>query len=202
MLLSIFIVNVDFNQEITYLLDIHLHLPGISKCCNNPRHANCDSKGAQMSVCAKGGYRIQTHDALNLEIQSMLSIAGICSTRDERGIFQTNWLDCNKRGDLTFLNVSQSTAKQDGKKQTNPPFVPDNSDRRISGLLLDTTVVHPLLRPNAKHKLTLNEAKQNLHAADKACARNKNKYDVICAQYGLNFLPIIFESTGKMHPLL
>ena len=28
-----------------------------------------------MSVCAKGGgYRIQTHDALNLEIQSMLSV--------------------------------------------------------------------------------------------------------------------------------
>ena len=51
-------------------LDTHLHLPGISKCCNNPKHAYCDSKGTQMSVCAKGGYRIQTHDALNLEIQS------------------------------------------------------------------------------------------------------------------------------------
>ena len=58
-------------------LDIHLHIPCISKCCNNPKHANCDSKGTQMSVCAKGGYRIQTHDALNLEIQSMLSVAGI-----------------------------------------------------------------------------------------------------------------------------
>ena len=56
-------------------LDIHLHLPGISKCCYNPKHANCDSKGTQMSVCAKGGYRIQTHDALNMEIQSMLSAA-------------------------------------------------------------------------------------------------------------------------------
>ena len=84
-------------------LDIHLHIPGISKCCNNHKHANCDSKGTQMSVCTKGGYRIQTHDALNLEIQSMLSLTGICPTREERGIFQTNTFDCNKRGKLTVL---------------------------------------------------------------------------------------------------
>ena len=120
-----------------------------------------------MSVCAKGGYRIQTHDALNLEIQSMLSVAGICSTREKRGIFQTNSLDCNKRGDLTVLNLSQSTAKQDGKKPTTLPFVSDNPDGRISELLLDTTVVHPLPGPHSKHKLTLIEAKQNLRAADK-----------------------------------
>ena len=142
-------------------------------------------------------YRIQIHDALNLEIQSMLSVAGICSTREERGIFQTNSLDCNNRGDLTVLNLSQSTAKQNGKKSTTPPFVPDNPDGRISELLLDTTVVHPLAGPNSKHKLSLIEAKQNLRAADKACERKKKKYDVICAQNGLKFLPIIFESTGK-----
>ena len=76
-----------------------------------------------MYVCAKGGYRIQTHDALNLEIQSMLSVAGICSTREERGICQTNSLDCNKRGDLTVLNLFQSTAKQDGKKPTTLPLL-------------------------------------------------------------------------------
>ena len=78
-------------------------------------------------MCAsKGGYRIKTHDALNLEIQSILSVAGICSTREERGIFHTNTFDCNKRGDLTVLNLSQSTVKQDGKKLTTLPFVPDN----------------------------------------------------------------------------
>ena len=58
-----------------------------------------------------------------------------------RGIFQNNSLDCNKRGDLTALNLLQSTAKQYGKKPTTIPFVPDNSDERISELLLDTTVV-------------------------------------------------------------
>ena len=73
---------------------------------------------------------------------------------------------------------------------------------RISELLLDTNVIHPLPGPNSKHKLALIEAKQNLRTADKACARKKKKYDVICAQHGLKFLPIIFESTGKMHPLL
>ena len=50
-----------------------------------------------MSLCAKGGYRIQTHDALKLEIQSILSVAGICSTREGRGILQTNTFDRNKR---------------------------------------------------------------------------------------------------------
>ena len=124
---------------------------------------------------------IATHDALNLEIQSILTVAGICSTREERGIFQTNTFDCNKRGDLTVLNLSQSTVKQDGKKPTTLPFVPDNPDARISELLLDTTVVHPLPGPNSKHKLSLIEAKQNLRAADKACTRKKKKYDVICA---------------------
>ena len=130
-----------------------------------------------MTVCAKGGYRIQTHDALNLEIQSMLS-AQRCwhmfYKRRTRGrIFQAKSLDCNKRGDLTVLNLSQSTVKQDGKKPTTLPFVPDNPDGRISELLLDTTVVHPLPGPNSKHKLSLIEAKQNLRAADKACARKK-----------------------------
>ena len=48
-------------RRLLYLV-IHLHIPGISKCYNNPKHANCDSKGTQMSVCAKGGYCIQTHD--------------------------------------------------------------------------------------------------------------------------------------------
>ena len=65
-------------------------------------------------------------------------------------------------------------------------------------------MLHPLPGPNAKHKLTLSEAKQNLRAADGACVKKKKKkkYDNICAQNGLKFLPIIFESTGKMHPLL
>ena len=126
----------------------------------------------------------------------MLSVAGICSTREERGIFRTNSLDCNKRGDLNVLNLSQSTVKQNGKKPTTLPFVPDNPDGRISELLLDTTVVHPLSGPNCEHKLSLIEAKQNLRA------EKKKKYDVVCAQNGLKFLPIIFESTGSMHPLL
>ena len=90
----------------------------------------------------------------------MLSVAGICSTREERGIFQTNTFNCNKRGDLNVLNLSQSTVKQDGKKPTTLPFVPDDPDGRISELLLDTTVVHPLPGPNAKHKLTLIEEKK------------------------------------------
>ena len=114
-----------------------------------------------------------------------------------RGIFQTNSLDCNKRGDLTVLNLSQSTARQDGKKPTTLPFVDDNPDGRISELLSDTTVVHPLPGPDFKHKLTLIEAKQNLRAADKACARKKKKYDVICAQNGLKFLPIILDPLAK-----
>ena len=43
-------------------------------------------------------------------------------------------------GDLTVLNLSQPTAKQDDKKPTTLPFVPDNPDGRISELLLlDTT---------------------------------------------------------------
>ena len=57
------------------------------------------------------------------------------------------------------------------------PFVPDNSDGRISELLFDTTVVHPLPGPNCKHKPFLIEAKQNLRAAVKACTRKKKKYD-------------------------
>ena len=64
-------------------------------------------------------------------------------------------------------------------------------------------MVHPLPGPNAKHYLSLSEAEQNFRAADRACVRRKKKkYDAICAQNGLKFLPIIFESAGKMHPVL
>ena len=61
-----------------------------------------------------------------------------------------------------------------------------NSNGKISELLLDTTAVHPLPGFNAKHKLTLNETKQKLRAADsdRACIRKKKTYDDddICAQ--------------------
>ena len=99
--------------------------------------------------------------------------------------------DCNKRGDLNFLNLLHSSAEQDGKKQTTLPFVPDNPDARISELLLDTTVVHPLPGPNAKHKLTLNEAKQNLRAADKACKA--------CARKKTNTMPYAHRTVSSSY---
>jgi hypothetical protein len=101
-------------------MDLPYHIPGITKCCKNEKHFPCDSKGIQMSFCKLGGYQKVTHDSLNIEIQSLLSVAGISSKREERDSFRLHDPNNGLKGDLTIFNFPQSSSK--GK--VNIPICP------------------------------------------------------------------------------
>ena len=149
-----------------------------------------------MSFCNLGGHQKVTRDSLNIEIQSLLSVAGISSKREERDSFRLHDPNNGLKGDLTIFNFPQSSSK--GK--ANIPICPDAPDGRISQLIVDTSIVSSVRGPNVT-PLLQSEALCEFRAANRAYNSKCTKYNEICSLNGLKFLPIIFESTGKFHPV-
>jgi hypothetical protein len=185
------------NDEILVLfrrllyMDNHLHVNGITKCCANPKHTKCDPQGTQMYVCNKDGFKTLTHNVLNSTIQNFLSVAGI-NSRNEVQAFTDN----DKRLDFIAYNFPYST----NSGRLKLPIQPDAADGRISKLATDISIVHPFPGPNSeKNTISFTDAKLNMRAANIASIKKKRKYEDICEQNGFKFLPLIFESTGKMH---
>ena len=100
------------------------------------------------------------------------------------------------KGDLTIFNFPQSSSK--GK--VSIPVCPDAPDGRISQLVIDTSIVSSLRGPNVT-PLLKSEALCELRTANRAYNLKFAKYSEICPLNGLKFLPIIFDSTGKFHPV-
>ena len=171
-------------------MDCHLHISGVTKCCEHPKHKNCDPQGTQMFVCKKGGAQIDVHDNLNHVIQTCLSVAGFNSRREDR-IYDNS----DKKPDITIRNFPQST----DRGRICIPLSSDAPDGRVDKLAIDTSIVHPLPGPNAASQLSLGEADRPLRAAATQYSAKNNKYRYISEQIGYKFLPIIFESSGKMH---
>ena len=84
--------------------DCHLHISGVTKCCEHPRRKNCDPQGTQVSVCRGGGAQINVHDNPSHVVQTRLSVAGFSSKREERVRD-----DSDTRPDPTIRNFPQST---------------------------------------------------------------------------------------------
>ena len=81
-----YIYNIYIYIDTYTYLPVHLHIPGVSKCCSNPKHTStCDPHGNQIFVCGKGGYQVSTHSTVSLETQSMLSTAGVSTKREDFG---------------------------------------------------------------------------------------------------------------------
>jgi hypothetical protein len=177
-------------------LEMHLNIPGITKCCEDPKHKICDPFGTQMTSCKKNGHKIMIHDNFNVELRSLLSVSGINTTLEEKGVYQTAAPDCNMRPDLICRNMPQST----NGGRVSLPFEADAPDGRISQLVTDTSIVHPLPGPNAVIQLSLENALKPGRAAKLAFSGKISKHGDICHQNGLKFLPIIIETSGKMHP--
>ena len=66
-------------------------------------------------------------------------------------------------------------------------------------MILDISVTHPV--PIISNRtLSRNEALQPCRAANQCFNRKEAKYREISTANNLEFLPIIFETTGKTHP--
>ena len=148
-----------------------------------------------MSFCKLGGYQKVTHDSLNIEIQSLLSVAGISSKREEKDSFRLHDPSSGLKGDLTIFNFPQSASK--GK--ISVPVCPGAPDGRVSQLTTDTSTASSTRGPSAT-PLLKSEATCELRAASRAYNSKCAKYSEVCSLIGLKFLPATFESSGKLHP--
>jgi hypothetical protein len=143
-----------------------------------------------VSGCPCFGKRTQLHDALSYAANEMAKYCGFRTKREELHCFREADPECGKKPDVSIFN---------------PPIL-DNllgiGDGRIRKLVLDFQVTDPLpgsasgvFKPMSQYL-----AEKANHMADMAFATKNRKYLNIATENGLSFLPIIFESTGRIHP--
>ena len=153
------------------------HIVG-SKCSCKSRPV-LDELGHHLATaCAKGGYRNATHTALEYTCKDLLNCAGIMTRREEVGCFRGANENNNQRPDLSIYNMPQN-------------------DKKVVADIMVTCPV-PVRFTTA---LSVNQAKKAGRAAEKAHRFKNNKYTGIANANDLEFQALIFESTGRLHPM-
>jgi hypothetical protein len=127
--------------------------------------------------------RLCTHknyDAIKYVIKNLCNYSGFVTRIEEIRCFQEAVPNSNLRPDISIYNY---------------PVQPNSRKK----LILDVSVTHPTLI-TSNRTLSRNEALQPCRAANLCYARKQTKYMDISIANNLEFLPIIFETTGKIHP--
>ena len=145
-----------------------------------------DQKGHHLATgCGREGMRHRTHDFLALQICNLCNYGGFYTKREEHGCFKETDADDNKRPDISIMNPLPHQVQQDQRK-----------------LVLDVSVTCPL-QYNLQGTLTTitrRQANKKGPAAETAFKVKNKKYLERATRNKLGFLPIIFESTGRVHP--
>jgi len=108
-------------------------------------------------------------------LKELCSFAGLYTRIEETRAFQEAFPDCNLRPDMSIYNY------------------------HYHKVVADVSVTHPI-PISSSTVLSRNAALQPCRAAEKARRRKIAKYSTVSDANNLEFLPIIFETTGKMHP--
>jgi hypothetical protein len=144
--------------------------------CYCKKAPTLDPLGHHLSAgCAKDGTLHKTHDSLKLVLKELCSFAGLYTRIEETRAFQEAFPDCNLRPDMSIYNY------------------------HYHKVVADVSVTHPI-PISSSTVLSRNAALQPCRAAEKARRRKIAKYSTVSDANNLEFLPIIFETTGKMHP--
>jgi hypothetical protein len=147
--------------------------------CTCARRPTLDARGHHaITGCKSGGGRQNTHDSLKRCLSAAFKYAGAQCREEEVGVFRAAYPECNKVPDITLY------------PGTLFPCV----------AVMDVSVTCPL--PGAEltnaQELTRALAGQQGRAANARIAKKNGKYQVIARNNHMDFLPIIFESTGYM----
>lgn len=151
--------------------------------CYCKRTPKLDPYGHHLSAgCAKGGTLHKTHDTMKFVIKDICNFAGLVTRIEEVRCFQEADPECNLRPDVSIFNFPYNNTALQGRK-----------------MILDVAVTHPI--PILSNKsLSRNEALQPNRAANLYFQKKEIKYLTLSKANNLEFLPIIFENTGRMHP--
>ena len=138
-----------------------------------------DPYGHHLSAgCAKEGTFHKTHDSLKFLVKDMCNFAGFVTRVEETRCFQEAYPNSKLRPDLSIYSY---------------PIYPQRK------MIIDVSFTHPV-PITSKKVLSKNHALQSCRAANLCYRRKVNKYGAISEANNLEFLPLIFETTGKMHP--
>ena len=171
------------NDEFRVALTLRLRLP--QKCILPGTMCDCrkgksaiplDPFGIHLTTgCIKGGNSIHNHDRMKEQTVKILSYCGLSTKVEEKNAFRGYDEDNGNRPDITIFNLPDHTGKY----------------------FLDIRLSSPV--PANAGPLTLPQAKKRFRSGNQAFIEKVRYYQHATAQ-GLGFLPIIFETTGQMHP--
>jgi hypothetical protein len=163
--------------SVMLLYRLRLEIPAIvpGSRCNGKSCGLVDRFGVHLTTgCGKGGFRHRTHDNVVLTIESLSRSCGVMTRREARRCFQTDLSSSERRPDLLLFNVPRH----------HQPVV---ADLMITG-------------PVGTKALSLISALQEYRAANAAYGKKQTSYKDIASTNSLDFVALIFESTGKIHP--
>ena len=164
------------NSEFVASLCLRLHLPQESQLpglkCSCPGHPTLDPVGIHLSTGCNGfgNFKHRHHEVIVIVLMSMLRYCGFYVKKEEFGCFKTALPHDNRRPDLSLVS----------KK-----------------MILDVRVAQ-IYSPTAKHQLTLSQASKVERAAQAAHKEKVRKYGDIASANGLQFEPMVFESSGRI----
>ncbi len=138
-----------------------------------------------VSGCAAESCRTHMHDMMVLELKNIANYSGIYAIREEIGCFKVVTPDNDKRPDLSFRNAAE---------------IDSGTEVRDRPLILDVSITDPV-PGSTSGQLHISDAAAKVpdRAAEQAFKDKNTKYLQIAHDNGLSFLPIIFESTGRVH---
>ena len=145
-------------------------LDGLKCVCGAPHFPTIDRQGTHLiTECnGVGNYRLKLHGAMEDEIMAIGSNCEFRVRREERDCFKIAFPDCNKRPDVTFVSKN---------------------------LITDISVKQPY---STRCGLSLQQALTVERAANEGFKGKNRKYGAIAEDNNLNFLPLIFETTGRI----
>ena len=150
--------------------------------CNCRNKSLCDSFGDHLTTtCTKDGFVIKTHNNLSSCLVGIIKAAGKRTKLEEHAAFVEADPESLKRPDITVEEVSFPMV---GQQQQNT-------------ILMDVNVTQPTKKDS---KLSLAQATKINRALDISISIKNKKYVELSTLCGLNFLPAVFESTGRMSP--
>ena len=164
-----------------------LRLYSKQACVSNGIRCNCgkktlvDSLGHHfISGCPKDGFIKRQHDNLVHEFKKLFEWAGLQTIREETYCFTQVHPEKQDRPDLSL---------------PHPP-------KRDKKLLLDVVISNPVEgSQNAVPKIITKDNALKINAANQTAVIRKNThYQQMSADNALGFLPLAFESTGRIHP--
>lgn len=184
--------NAGYEAQLRY----RLHLPvkllvGGTVCDGCKKKVVLDKTGEHLvSGCRCFGKRTHMHNGVASTLSTIISYCGFQNIREELSCFKEADPDNGKRPDISVLSA---------------PFAQDlvvEADGRIPKLILDVQVTNVLkgTQDGVLEFMTSYMASKPNNMANKAFAGKMSKYKRIATDNGLSFLPIIFETTGRIHP--